>query len=115
MKGTEQRHDIDAEGEEAFPRAEAQVDRDRRQRAGGEHFDSGTALDQAEQRNAADGRDSGQRDEETGGQPGRAEPVEQGDDEAAAQPEQEDVQRMEQARYHFDSVKASMESVFFAA
>ena len=44
-----------------------------------------------------------------------ADAVEQGDEEAAAETEQEDVQRLDQTLYHFDSVNASMERVFLAS
>ena len=71
-------------------------------------------MEQAEKGHAADHRDSGQRDEETGSQPGFAEPVKQRNDKAAAQAEQKNVQRMKKALYHFDSVNASIESVFLA-
>ena len=44
MPGAQQRDDIDAEGEEPFPRAEAQIDREWRHAAGGEHLDGRPPL-----------------------------------------------------------------------
>ena len=41
-----------------------------------------------------------------------SEPVQQRDQKTSAQADDEDIQRMKQARYHFDSVKASIDSVF---
>ena len=110
----EQRDQVDAEGEDAFGEPEPQIDRD----TAASHRRSGSrsAPRPAASANSATPEISvmaASAKTKAAATHALPEPVQQRDQKPAAQPDDEDVQRMQEARYHFDSVKASIESVFF--
>ena len=55
----------------------------------------------------------GQRENEYRDKPAPPKTTDQGDQEGAAKADDKDAERIEDAAHHFDSVKASIESVFF--
>ena len=63
----EQRSDIDAEGEEPFPRTETKIDRERRHAAGGEDLDGRAAIVEPPQAETGNRGDSTKRHEERQG------------------------------------------------
>ena len=82
--------------------------------AGGLYLDGRRAVEQSQQ---VPGRDHGHagecREEDQYGR-GVAGPVEQGNEEAGAERDDIQTQRLQQGIYHFDSVHSSMLSVFFS-
>ena len=97
MDRAEDGDDVHGGDTEPFPWPKAQIDREGRRGAGGENFDRLARLKYGDKQQAADGCLSDERQYEAGVQPIRTEPVEQRNGEAAAEPEEEDRQGLNDA------------------
>ena len=109
----EQRDEIDAESEDRLRKTHPQIDRIRRMSATGQDVDRRTSPRKPPQGDARDQSHCSKGEHKHCGQPPAPETVDQRDQEGAAQTDDKDIERMEGAAHHFDSVKASIESVFF--
>ena len=94
--------------------AHAQIYRVRGRRASGEDFDRLGAVEEVNRVNRRDQRHRCQCQDEGRDDPRLPEAIEKGNQKPTAQPQDEDVERVKEAPYHFESVKASIDSVFFA-
>ena len=111
----EQRRHRGARRDESLAKSHAEIDGVRRQGTPSQNLDRLAAIIEMDGANGRDERHRGERGQERGCYPALAETIEQRDQEARAQPDDKDVERVKEAAYHFESAKASMDSVFFAS
>src|SRR5262249_28646329 len=113
VRGTKKCDQIDAECEDTFAETHAQIDCIGRLRTARQNFDRCRALQERQYGIARNQRHSRERKNKDGRNPGLAEAIEHRNQKSGAQAYNEDVKRMKKTGYHFDSVKASIDSVFF--